>query len=122
MTASFVNDDCLNVKGTALKGTVKTDFSTLVEKFGEPTFVGGLDKSTVEWHIEFSVPIEDYGEDDIDDYDTVVAVIYDWKVTDTPYGEYDWHIGGVNKEADFLIYDLLRKSPKPEYRFFRKGA
>ena len=110
MTVSFENDDCLNVNGTVLKGTVKTDYSTLVEKFGEPTLVDGLDKSTVEWHIEFHVPIEDYGEDDIDDYDTVIAVIYDWKVDNTPYGEYNWHIGGFSNEAVDLVEEVLKRS------------
>ena len=71
--------------------------------------VDGLDKSTFEWHIEFHVPIEDYGEDDFDDYDTVVAVIYDWKVDNTPDGEYNWHIGGRGHQCVELVYEALGK-------------
>jgi hypothetical protein len=107
---SFENDDCLDVNGTSFKGYVKTDYSTLVEKFGEPTLVDDLDKSTVEWHIKFQIPIEDYGMGDIDDYDTVVAVIYDWKVNNTPHGEYNWHVGGFSYEAVELVEGVLKGS------------
>jgi hypothetical protein len=107
---SFENDDGLDVNGTSFKGYVKTDYSTLVEKFGEPTLVDDLDKSTVEWHIKFQIPIEDYGMGDIDDYDTVVAVIYDWKVNNTPHGEYNWHVGGFSYEAVELVEGVLKGS------------
>ena len=101
-----------NVSGTSLKGTVKTSYAELEEVFGEPT-IGpddrGGDKTTCEWHIEFQVPVEDDGMGDVDDYDIVVATIYDWKYGSMPYHEINWHVGGNTKEAVWLVMDALGK-------------
>jgi hypothetical protein len=71
--------------GTHLEGHVSAYYHQLVEAFGEPTYDSGGDKTTVEWIIEF-----DDGE---------VATIYDWKCYETPFGEYNWHIGGFNNSV-----------------------
>ena len=88
----------VETSGTALMGTVKTDYATLVEKFGEPTYTNG-DKTTAEWCLEFECDADNgsLGEDGNVEY--VTATIYDWKTFDTPMGEYDWHIGGFSEEA-----------------------
>jgi len=99
---SFENDEALDVNGTSFKGYVKTDYATLVEKLGEPTFVGDLDKSTVEWDIEFLT------EDEFGNEDYIPATIYDWKRDCTPMGEYDWHIGGFNMYAVDMVGDALK--------------
>jgi hypothetical protein len=99
---SFENDEALNVNGTSFKGYIKTDYATLVEKFGEPTFEGGLDKSTVEWNIEF-LTADEFGDEDY-----IPATIYDWKRNCTPMGEYDWHIGGYNMYAVDMVVDALK--------------
>jgi len=77
--------------GTHLQGYVGTTFAKLQDLLGEG--LGGGDKTTQEWCIEFS--------------DGTVATIYDWKEYDTPTGHYDWHIGGTEKRAVQLVKDLL---------------
>ena len=107
------------VNGSHLLGYIRASYDDLVEMFGEPNGVM-CDKVWNSWDIEFEI-YNKKGEVE----DTVYCNLYDWKEADAEIskrGEYDWHIGGVDKEADFLIYDLLRQSPKPEYRFFKKEA
>ena len=116
--ASFeTTDDFVN--GSHLLGYIRASYDDLVELFGEPN-AGPGDKTWNAWDIEFTI-YDKEGEVE----DTVYCNIYDWKEMHpdiSRLGEYDWHIGGINKEADYLLYDLMGKSPKPEYRFFRKGA
>jgi hypothetical protein len=101
-----------HVVGTSLKGTIKTSYGEIEDKFGEPT-IGPNDrtgdKTTCEWHIEFHVPIEDDGMGDTDpnDYDIVVATIYDWKNHETPMERTIWHVGGKSHEAEWLVSDVL---------------
>ncbi len=77
--------------GTHLQGYVGTTFAKLQDLLGEG--LGGGDKTTQEWCIEFS--------------DGTVATIYDWKEYDTPTGYYDWHVGGTERRAVQLVKDLL---------------
>jgi len=98
---SFENDESMNTNGTSFKGYVKTDYTALVEKFGEPTFTDGLDKSTVEWNIEF-LATDGFGDDNY-----IAATIYDWKVNSTPMGEYNWHIGGYGMDAVDLVEGVM---------------
>jgi len=114
--ASFDTTDGI-VNGSHLLGYIRASYDDLVEMFGEPNGAS-CDKVHNSWDIEFEI-YNKKGEVE----DTVYCNLYDWKEADAEIskrGEYDWHIGGVDKKADFLIYDLLRKSRKPEYRFFRK--
>jgi|APSaa5957512535_1039671.scaffolds.fasta_scaffold00614_37 hypothetical protein len=95
--------DHVSVAGTSLVGKVKTTYDELEAVFGPPTYKGG-DKTTAEWNIEFLV------RDDDDDYDEeyIVASIYDWKMQDTPFGPYDWHVGGArNNDAVWYVQDML---------------
>ena len=69
--------------GTSLQGYVETTLEVLEGRFGEG--LGGGDKTTREWVLEFS--------------DGTVATIYDWKEYTTPTGMYSWHIGGKTKQA-----------------------
>lgn len=77
--------------GTHLQGYVGTTFAKLQDLLGEG--LGGGDKTTQEWCIEFS--------------DGTVATIYDWKEYNTPTGHYDWHVGGTEKRAVQLVKRLL---------------
>ena len=100
---SFENDGTIDVNGTSFKGYVKTDYATLVEKFGEPTYAEGGDKTTAEWNIKF-LTADEFGDEDY-----IPATIYDWKRDYTPMGEYDWHIGGFNMYAvDMVEHALYR--------------
>jgi hypothetical protein len=81
---------------TSYKGSVLTTFSKLVEVFGQPDHGPddfGLDKTTCEWHLCFE--------------DGTVATIYDWKTNNTPFQEYDWHIGGRSSEAVDRVLEVL---------------
>ena len=95
--------DHVSVAGTSLVGKVKTTYDELEAVFGPPTYKGG-DKTTAEWNIEFLV------RDDDDDYaeEYIVDSIYDWKMQDTPFGPYDWHVGGArNNDAVWYVQDML---------------
>jgi len=85
-----------NPVGTSLKGHVWAMYDELVETFGEPKL--GADKCTVEWAIRFLDPIE--GTE-------FTATIYDWKEDSTPYGMYEWHIGGLDISAVWAVSDYL---------------
>lgn len=95
----FENSEAVNVNGTSLMGYVSTTYDTLVEKFGEPTYTDCGDKVNTEWCLEFEVDADNgsVGEDGNIEY--VTATIYDWKVDATPYGEYNWHVGGTSEES-----------------------
>lgn len=77
---------------SSLLGYVPSTYDRLVERLGEPTFVGG-DKTTVEWAIAFD--------------DGKVATVYDWKTYDTPMGTYDWHVGGHDHDVVKRVHALL---------------
>ena len=88
----------LSNTGTSLRGYVTTTYATLVKAFGEPAFLGesGDGKTTAEWSLEVTD----------EDGDTHVAYIYDWKQYEdgTPYGQYEWHIGG----KDSIVVDAIQ--------------
>ena len=123
--ASFDTTDSI-VAGSHLIGYIRISYDKLVEMFGEPN--GTMcDKVWNSWDIEFEIYNKKGEVEDI-----IYCDIYDWKETSPEAsrygchgdgkGEYDWHIGGKNKEAEYMLYDLMGKSPNPEYRFFRKGV
>jgi len=81
-----------NPNGTHLQGYVTTDYNTLVDVFGEPDRRNG-DKVTAEWCLEFE--------------DGTLATVYDWKMYETPYGQYQWHIGGDRRSAVDRVQECL---------------
>ena len=97
MLTTYQLDDYIP-SGSSLKGQINTTFQELIDAFGEPN-VGPGDKVWNEWGIRFSD-----GDDD------VYTTIYDWKeqdAYDSHYGEYRWHIGGMNHRGIELIYEAL---------------
>lgn len=85
-----------NVNGTSLQGYITTDYATLVETFGSPSYGPNDttgDKVTCEWALLFA--------------DGTVATIYDWKEYETPMGRHRWHIGGTNYQAVERVYDVM---------------
>ena len=52
------------------------------------------------------------GPDDtgIEDFETVTATIYNWKMGYIPTEEYDWHIGGFSSDAVDCVYKKLDKA------------
>ena len=97
MTLTKVNDGG-TMNGSSLMGYVRSDYTTLVDIFGEPKITGD-DKTTVEWSLEF----EDTA------LGTIVATIYDWKTDTTPLSTYDWHIGGFSPSAVYAVEDYMDK-------------
>jgi hypothetical protein len=99
----FENTENALTDKTSLQGYVTTDYKTLVKVFGEPTNNGDNgDKVTVEWCLNFFVKNPNGVEVH------VPATIYDWKLEgQTPYDEYDWHVGGHNTQALELVSQVL---------------
>ena len=90
-----------SVVGTSLQGYIKTNYTDLVEVFGEPRYTNsGDDKVTTEWDLEF----------DLGDGKYVTATIYDWKLCGTPFVEYDWHIGGFSTEAADVVSQFMKEA------------
>jgi len=84
------------VDGTSRRGVIKASFDDLQRVFGEPDIGPNqklFDKVTCEWDLEFE--------------DGTVATIYDWKEPETPFHEYDWHIGGKSFDAVERIYEAM---------------
>ena len=96
------SNDNMSISGTSLMGYVKTDYNSLIECFGEPILERG-DKTNCEWHIEFTV-VDEYGDEVM-----IPATIYDWKLDETPYHTYNWHIGGFNMSAVDLVNEALNR-------------
>lgn len=84
--------------GTCLQGEYTTTFSKLIEVFGDPTMYGeNGDKVDAEWVLNF----------DLDNEETYVVTVYNWKTDGVPQGEYNWHIGGKNKMAIDLFAQYM---------------
>ena len=89
-----------SVSGTSLQGYIKTNYTDLVEVFGEPRYTSsGDDKVSTEWNLEFDV-----------DGEYVTATIYDWKLGHTPYRTYDWHIGGFSTQAAHVVSQFMKNA------------
>ena len=94
MSITFENNPKISSNGTCLQGYIETTYDELVKVFGKPTELeGDGDKVTVEWILQFS--------------DGTVATIYDWKLSETPMGVYNWHIGGRSQRAVDLVTDCM---------------
>lgn len=94
------NEKQIECCGTHLQGGVRTDYSTLVSKFGQPHESDGY-KVDAEWDVEFA--------------DGKVATIYNYK-TGTNYLGVDgkpveeittWHIGGLSSIVVERILEIL---------------
>lgn len=86
-----VNKDYAAANGTSLCGYINTTFAHLEAVLGAP--IEGGDKTTAEWVIVFE--------------DGTVATVYDWKLSSTPLGLYNWHVGGRDASAVDKVGDLL---------------
>jgi len=88
----FNTAENIKANGTCLQGYVQSTFDEIVEIFGKPNYGPqdySFEKVTCEWVVQFE--------------DGTIATIYDWKMCETPYGKYYWHIGGFNHRAIELI-------------------
>jgi hypothetical protein len=89
--------------GTSRQGSIIATYSQLVNIFGLPDFGPNDrngDKVTCEWDIEFN--------------DGTLATIYDWKENKTPMDEYEWNVGGNNKQAVWHVMNVLKNKSVDE--------
>jgi hypothetical protein len=105
----FLACETVNVNMTSLQGKITTTYDKLVEAFGHPTMTDGdpYEKVNAQWKLEFKVPFTD--DTGIEDFDTVLATIYNWKDGYIPTETYEWHIGGFDNEAVDLVQKVLDK-------------
>ena len=103
----FVACDTIKTVGTSLQGKVTTTYDKLVEVFGEPTMTDAspYEKVNAQWTLEFKIPFTD--DTGIEDFDTVVATIYNWKDGYIPTEKYEWHIGGFDYQAVECVDKVL---------------
>tara|TARA_B100001245_G_C22891353_1_gene429343 strand:- start:3485 stop:3880 length:396 start_codon:yes stop_codon:yes gene_type:complete len=108
------NSEHINTTNTSKRGTVTTTYDELVRAFGEPTLStergDQMDKTHAEWMLEFEV--EEQGKDAYgdQDYDLIVATVYDWKYPQLPRDSAEWNIGGFSRDgskAAWLVQDYL---------------
>lgn len=92
----------VNGNGTSLMGYVKASYHELLDIFGED--LGSGDKVNAEFRVDMRVWDDIYEEEKL-----VTATIYDWKRTDVPYEEYNWHVGGFCAEAAWYVQDMLNQ-------------
>ena len=85
--------------GTHLQGYIKTTYDKIVEVFGAPKYGpnDGGDKVTCEWAVNI------FYLDENEDEQMETVTIYDWKQYNTPFGEYRWHIGGLDSNAVAVV-------------------
>tara|TARA_B100001564_G_C20440761_1_gene578854 strand:+ start:393 stop:716 length:324 start_codon:yes stop_codon:yes gene_type:complete len=97
----------VNFNGTNLQGYVNTTYDKIVEAFGEPTMTEAspYEKVNVQWSMEFKIPFTD--DTGIEDFNSVIATIYNWKVGYIPMDKYEWHIGGFSNDAVEYVNKVL---------------
>jgi hypothetical protein len=98
-----------DINGTSLQGYVTTEYSELVDCFGEPDFGPddhSGDKVTCEWVLEFE--------------DGTVATIYEWKHGHTPKNRCQWNIGGKSIKAAALVQDALELHRDKLYKMVKE--
>jgi hypothetical protein len=103
--------DFHRVSGTSLQGTLYTNYSRIVELFGNPGC--GVDyKTDAEWILEFVT----------EDGEREVATIYNWKNGKNYLGESGlaveditrWNIGGNSIRVEELVRRAVRHGIKAE--------
>jgi hypothetical protein len=116
-----------NSEETHLVGKINTVFDVLLKVFGKPTRVPEAEQ-TVEWTINI--------EDPEDEYNTIVATIYDWKIGKGYFGEdgldleeiTEWNVGGKTHRAVELIEKIIDENSDnkltwniPQFTYSAKG-
>ncbi|MCK9428671.1 MAG: hypothetical protein M0R17_01500 [Candidatus Omnitrophica bacterium] len=98
-----------NSEGTHLIGKINTTYDVLLKVFGKPTSVPE-DEQTAIWIINI--------EDPEDEYNTIVATVYDWKIGKGYFGEdgldlediTEWNVGGKTHRAVELIEKIIEEN------------
>ena len=96
--------------GSSRKGEVFTDYDTLVNLFGTPSYTDAdpYEKVSCEWVLNVKV-------EDEDDYTYEQVSIYAWKYGRIPTEECQWNIGGFNYDADAIVETIIEKGIEPAY-------
>jgi len=94
-----------DTEGTSLQGHVDASYNQLVEVFGKPSYktpFSETEKITTAWDLEFP--------------SGVIVTIYNWKNYENygkdpePDEEYEWHVGGYDQNAVYLVKNALKQS------------
>jgi hypothetical protein len=95
-----------SVGGTSLQGTIFSDYNTLCNVLGKPTFTDAdpNEKVSCEWCLKVK-----YWEEgaDVDDWDYADVTVYAWKYGCIPVEECQWNVGGKSWIATDLIETIL---------------
>lgn len=96
---------CSSGNLTSLQGYIKTTYDELVSIFGKPKYGpnDGGDKVTCEWAVNI------FYLDENEDEQMETVTIYDWNQYNTPFGEYRWHIGGLDSNAVAVVTAAMNK-------------
>ena len=95
----FENAEQKVVMSSLVQKLENTPYSKLVEAFGEPTLRdhSGDGKVQVEWQLRFNS----------EEYEDVIATIYDYKSYTIPEANDYWSIGGFSIEAAWCVREVL---------------
>lgn len=77
--------------GSHRQGTILIEYAELCQHLGDPHMDG--DKTTAEWAFLTE--------------DGVLFTIYDYYETSTPLNQYEWHIGGFDRNAVAAVQALF---------------
>lgn len=95
MKDGLFTTDGVDANGTSLQGFITCSYDTLCEVFGMPMDGDGY-KTRAEWEGKTT--------------DGTVFTIYDWK-EELPIGDVtDWHIGGRDTNALFVVREIVHQS------------
>jgi hypothetical protein len=88
-------DADIDVNFTSLQGYIQATRAQLEKVFGIADCQIG-DRTTTEWQVQFE--------------NGTVATLYDWKEERAPgmTESYNWHIGGVDRQAVERVHDAFR--------------
>ncbi len=107
--------DSFNKGGSSYQGEIKTNYDTLLEVLGEPSYTDAnpYEKVSCEWVLNVKV-LDDFADDE-DDWSYEQVSVYAWKYGRIPTEECQWNIGGFNYNASDIVKTIIEKKIPYEY-------
>ena len=104
--------ESFNNSGSSRQGEVFTDYDTLLNLFGTPSYTDAdpYEKVSCEWVL--NVKVED---EDEDDYTYEQVSIYAWKYGRIPTEKCQWNVGGFNYNAQEIVNTIIESGVEPAY-------
>lgn len=102
--------ESFNKNGSSRKGEVFTDYDTLHNLFGTPSYTDAdpYEKVSCEWVLNVKV-------EDEDDYTYEQVSIYAWKYGRIPTEKCQWNVGGYNYDAQDIVNTIIESGIEPAY-------